>query len=127
MALITHAKHTQTESMMHFVAFFITISVLVMFIGSRQQRAKDKYGIMALVLFTVLAITGTVLLQGTVFFPATAFAMALLVGVHHIIVNFNSEEAPERCSLFQGKQEGSYHEMWIVACVVAGVVSTLRL
>jgi predicted tellurium resistance membrane protein TerC len=111
--------------MMHFIAVFITASVLIMFLGSRQQRTTDRYGIAVSVLFSLLAITSTVMLHGTIFFPATAFATALLVAAHHIIVSFSAEDAPERCTLFQGK--GSYHELWIVGTVVAGTVSVLKL
>ena len=35
--------------MMHFLAFFITTAVLVMFLGSRQQRMSDRYGIATMV------------------------------------------------------------------------------
>lgn len=107
--------------MMHFVAFFITIAVLVMFLGSKQQKNQDKYGIAAMTLFALLAITGTVLLHGTIFFSATMFATALLLCVHHVISNFSEE----RCPFFQ--HNTSWHETWIVAAIVAGMVSMLKL
>ena len=113
--------------MMHFLAFFITTAVLVMFLGSRQQRMTDRYGIAAIAIFALLAVASTALLHGTVFFAAAAFALALLVAVHHIITNFSSEDAPERCTLFQGRPSSSFHELCIVAAVVAGIVSMLKL
>jgi predicted tellurium resistance membrane protein TerC len=113
--------------MMHFLAFFIASSVLVMFLGSRQQRMTDRYGIAAIVIFALLATCSIVMLHGTILFAAAAFAVALLVAVHHIIVGFNSEDTPERCTLFQGKPSSSFHELCIVAAVVAGTVSMLKL
>lgn len=115
--------------MMHFLAFFITIAVLVMFLGSKQQRNYDRYGVAAIALFALLALTGALLLHGTVFFSAAAFALALLLCVHHVISNFNNgPEFAERCTLFQSTaKEPSWQETWIVASIVAGVVSMLRL
>jgi predicted tellurium resistance membrane protein TerC len=113
--------------MMHFLAFFITTAVLVMFLGSRQQRMTDRYGIAAMVIFALLAIASTAMLHGTVFFAAAAFAIALLVAVHHVIASFGSDDAPERCTLFQGRPASSFHELCITAAAVAGVVSMLRL
>ena len=110
---------------MHFVAFFITVSVLLMFLASKQQRVTDKYGIASTVLFVLITISGTLLLRGTIMFPATAFALSLLLCVHHIIASFNTEENPGRFELFQGK--GSYHETWIVGTLIAGVVSIFKL
>ena len=117
--------------MMHFVAFFITISILVMFLGSKQKSNYDQYGVAAITLFTLLALTGTLLLHGTIFFSATAFAMALLLCVHHIISHFSNNPESERFTLFQNNnnppKEPSWQETWIVAAIVAGVVSMLRL
>jgi len=113
--------------MMHFLAFFMTTTILIMFLGSRQQRMTDRYGIAATVLFALLAITSTAMLHGTVFFAAAAFATALLVAAHHVIVSFRSEDAPERCTLFQNKPTGTFHELCITAAVVAGVVSMFKL
>jgi hypothetical protein len=113
--------------MMHFLAFFITTTVLIMFLGSRQQRMTDRYGIAVTILLALLTIAATVMLHGTVFFAAAAFAIALLVAAHHVIVSFNAEDAPERCTLFQGKAQGTFHEVWITATAVAGVVSMLKL
>ena len=113
--------------MLHFLAFFITTAVLIVFLGSRQQRMTDRYGIAVAVLVALLAIASAAMLHGTVFFAAAAFALALLVAAHHIIVSFSAEDAPERCTLFQGKSQGAFHELWITAAVVAGVVSMFRL
>ena len=111
---------------MHFIAVFITISILVMFLGSKQQKSLDKYSIASVLLFILLAAVGIALLHGTIFFAAHAFATALLLCVHHMISNFHAEDSLERCSLFKGKTV-LQHETWIVAAVVAGAVSMLKL
>ena len=113
--------------MLHFLAFFITTAVLIMFLGSRQQRMTDRYGIAVAVLVALLAMASTAMLHGTAFFAAAAFALALLVSAHHIIVSFSAEDAPERCTLFQAKPPGTFHELWITAAVVAGAVSLFRI
>jgi hypothetical protein len=78
------------------------------------------------ILFATLAITSTAQLQGTLFFPAAAFALALLLGVHHVITNINGPEGTPTINLF--RQEGcGYHETWIVAATTAGLVSTFGL
>jgi predicted tellurium resistance membrane protein TerC len=112
---------------MHFVALFIAAAVLIMFLGSRQQRMTDRYGIAVAVLFTLLAAASVAMLHGTVFFAAAAFAIALLAAAHHVIVSFSAEDAPERCTLFQGKPQGTFHELWITAAMVAGAVSMFRI
>ena len=113
--------------MMHFIAFFITVSVLVMFLASKQKSVTDKYGIASTVLFVLVSVAGTIMLHGTLMFPAAAFALSLLLCVHHIIASFNVEEIPSHFTLFQGKSDTAYHETWIVAALVAGIVSVFKL
>jgi hypothetical protein len=84
----------------------------------------DRYWIVAIVILALLAIASKAMLHGTVFFAAAAFAIALLVAVHHIIASFGSDDAPDRCTLFQGRPASSFH---ITAAAVVGVVSMLRL
>jgi len=114
------------NTMIHLVALFTTFSILIMFLACKQQKPRDKYGIACGILFATLAITSTAQLQGTLFFPAAAFALALLLGVHHIITNLNGPEGTPTLNLF--RQEGcEYHETWIVAAITAGLVSMFRL
>ena len=133
---LAHVTPALAQKMMHFVALFTTVSVLIMFLASKQQRPNDRYGLVCTVLFTLLAVIGTLTLHGTVFFSASAFALALLLCVHHIITSFNhnglpstnaeDESAHRHHALF--RREGCpYHETWITAALVAGTVSMLRL
>ena len=90
-------------------------------------------------LFTLLVVAGTLTLQGTVFFSASAFALALLMCVHHIITSFNpsssgltptTEDEPANHHTHDAlfRREGCpYHETWITAALVAGTVSMFRL
>jgi hypothetical protein len=114
--------------MIHFIALFITVSVLVMFLGSRQQKNNDKYSIAAVVLMLILAVLSTILLHGTIFFPASAFALAILLLIHHTIIHIDSDFSDEQCSCapFQCK-DASNHETWVVAALTAGLVSVFRL
>jgi len=118
--------------MMHFMALFITVAVLVMFLGSKQQRSLDRYSIGAITLLASLAIASVILLRGTIMFPASALSLALLMLIHRSIVNFaqNSDLLPQpaaqQCIPFRAA-DASHHETWIVAAVTAGVVSLLKL
>jgi hypothetical protein len=116
--------------MMHFMALFITAAVLVMFLGSKQQRSLDRYSLASALLLSSLALSSAFLLKGTIFFPASALAFALLLLVHRSIVSFAQhvelpQSAPE-CSPFRPR-DACTHETWIVAAVTAGLVSLLRL
>ena len=115
------------KRMMQFVAFFITIAVLNMFLGSKQQKPNDRYAITSAVLFTFLAVISIVLLRGTVFFPASALGIALLLVVHRAIAHFSMDpQIGEECPLFQCKQ-ARCHETWAIAALVAGLVSLMHL
>ena len=130
--------------MMHFVALFTTVSVLVMFLASKQRRPNDKYGLTCSGLFALLAVVGTATLHGTAFFAASAFVMALLLCAHHLITSFNTTTTTgvpsgdetgggdgilgphHHYALF--RREGApYHETWITSALVAGTVSILKL
>jgi len=112
--------------MINFIALFTTFSILIMFLACKQKKPLDRYGIACGILFLALTVVSTAQLQGTIFFPATAFALALLLGVHHIITNMNGPEGTPALSLFK-QEDCAYHETWIVAAVTAGLVSMFRL
>ena len=112
--------------MIHFVALFITVSVLVMFLGSKQQKSFDRYCIASTPLLTLLAASAVVYLHGTIFFSASALALALLLLVHRTILGFAKQAdilSVSECLPFRTLT----HETWIVAAVTAGMVSLLRL
>lgn len=117
--------------MMHFMALFITVAVLVMFLGSKQQKSLDRYSVASVVLLSALALASVLMLRGTIMFPAAAIALALLLVVHRAIVSVaqHSDLLPQTshsCTAFRAA-DASHHETWIVAAITAGAVSLLRL
>ena len=112
--------------MIHFLALFLTDSLLVMFLGTKQQKPGDKYAIAAGVLLAILACSTAAVLGGTDMFAPAAFAIALLQIVHHLIVNFNSDAEQDKCAPFRCNPARG-HFTGIAAAVTAGLVSMLRL
>ena len=117
--------------MTHFIAFFITISVLVMFLGSKQKTPFDRYALSTSLLFSSLTVASAALLQGTLFFPGAALALALLLVVHRAIVhiadiNPDLPAEPSWSVLFRCR-DACHHETWVIAALTAAVVSVLRL
>jgi hypothetical protein len=74
---------------------------------------------------SLLAVMAVFLLHGTPLFPPAAFAIAVLIGLHMMISHYNTADE-DRCAPFRCGRESS-HRTWIVASVVAGAVSALRL
>lgn len=118
--------------MMHFTALFLAVAVLVMFLGSKQQKGLDRYGVASTVLFAALALASAAMLHGTLFFPAAALSLAILLLVHRAIVHVaacNSptlDTAPPGCPMFCCK-DACHHETWIIAAVTASMVSMFKL
>ena len=117
--------------MLHFVVFFIAITILVIFLATKQRRPLDRFCLTAVGLLALLAVTSIVFLHGTNLFPASAFALAALVLAHRSIVHFPPDlllsgdtqlaEHPSTCTACA--RETSNHGTWIVAALVAGLVS----
>ena len=113
--------------MIHFLTFFLTGSLLVMFLGAKQQKPGDRCAIAAGLLVAVLALTAAAMLRGTVLFAPAAFAIAVLQIVHHMIANFNDAAAEQdRCAPFRCNT-ARCHFTGIAAAATAGLVSMLRL
>ena len=112
--------------MIHFLALFVTVSILVIFLGTKQQKPSDRYCIAAALLIALLGITAVALLHGQVMFPPAAFAIALLIGAHHMVTHYNSQAEEDLCVPFRCGRD-SPHRTWIVAAVVAGTTSALRI
>jgi hypothetical protein len=118
--------------MLHFVVFFVAITILVIFLATKQRRPLDRFCLTAVGLLALLAVTSIVLLHGTNLFPASAFALAALVLAHRSIVHFPpdlllggdaqlAEHPSSTCTACA--RETSNHGTWIVAALVAGLVS----
>ena len=114
--------------MVHIIAFYVTIAILVMFLGTKQENNMDRVCIAAMSFVGLFALITVILLRGTPYFPLGAFATATLLLLHHAIVHRNSEFPDEKCSCapFQCKDVGN-HETWVVAAVTAGLISLFQI
>ena len=92
------------------------------------QRDPAMYGIIAVFLIGVQASVTVIALGGTSVFPLGALLVAVTLLSHHTIIHRYSRFEGENCSCapFQCK-DVSNHETWIVAAIVAGLVSLLGL
>ena len=117
--------------MIPYVVFFITTTILVIFLATKQRKPLDRFCQTAILLLTILALTSIVLLRGTNLFPASAFALAALLLAHRSIVTFppdldaGAAEAGQGLSpcLAGAARDAGNHSTWVVAALVAGLVS----
>lgn len=123
---------------------FLTLSFLVvMGLGYLQARMTGRvvgidqynccsdpgfYGVVALIVIIDQAGVTLLYLGGTPWFPLGALFLAFTLLCHHTIIHWNSRFEGEDCSCapFQCKDVGN-HETWVVAAVVAGLISWLRV
>ena len=116
--------------MIHFVVFFIAITILVIFLATKQRKPLDRFCVTAIVLLCMLALTSIVLLHGTNLFPASAFALAALVLAHRSIVHFppDIDDEPKTTTCMASvAHDASNHSTWIIAALVAGLVSAFSV
>ena len=116
--------------MMHLIALFVTVAVMVMFLGSRQRSDNDRYGLASAALLVILAVTLACFTRGTVFFPASALAFAILVLAHRVIVvRFSTppDEENQSPTTIVRKEFLRAHETCIASALTAALVSGLRL
>ncbi len=114
--------------MIHLIAFYVAIAILVLFLGTKQEENLDKACIAAMTLVGLFAAITVIFLRGTPYFSLGAFATAILLLLHHAIIHRNSNFSEERCSCtpFQCKDVGN-HETWIVAAITAGLISLFQI
>ena len=124
--------------MLHFVVFFITITILIIFLATKQRKPFDRFSFTAMMLLSVLAATSMVFLHGSDLFPASTFALAVLILIHRFIVQYpvdldSGNVRSGMCMELGGGMcmsmalEASTHSTWIVAAFVAGVVSAFKV
>ncbi len=96
--------------------------------AQHQARISGVYSIMAIIAICVQAIVSIILLKGTEFFPVAALFLAFTLLCHHAVIHRDSHFDGEMCSCapFQCK-DVSNHETWVVASLVAGVVSFMHI
>lgn len=95
--------------------------------GQTNARA-EVYSTLAVTAVSVQAFVSIMFLRATAWFPAAAILLAFTLLCHHAIIHRNSRFEGETCSCapFQCK-DISNHETWVVAALVAGIVSLLHL
>jgi len=124
--------------MLHFVVFFITITILIIFLATKQRKPFDRFSFTAMMLLSVLAATSIVFLHGSDLFPASTFALAVLILIHRFIVQYpvdldSGNVRSGMCMELGGGMcmsmalEASTHSTWIVAAFVAGIVSAFKV
>ena len=88
----------------------------------------ELYGLVAVSLIGIQASVSVIVLRGTSAFPPAALFVAFTLLCHHAIIHWNSRFEGETCSCapFQCK-DVSNHETWIVASLVAAMVSLLHV
>ena len=88
----------------------------------------DVCSILAVAAVCMQAFVCLVGLHGSAWFPAAAFFLAFTLLCHHTIIHWGSRFEGETCSCapFQCKDICN-HETWVVATLVAGLISLLRI
>lgn len=106
--------------------------VFVLYLGYVQtppdEPSRENFAIAGLIALCMQAVVTLVLLGWTVGFYLGALWLAFTVLCHHAVIHRNSRFEHEACACapFQCK-DVSNHETWVVASVVAAVVSGLRV
>ncbi len=96
--------------------------------GRAVGSDSDVYSILAVSAVCLQAFVCVVALKGTIWFPAAALFLAFTLLCHHTMIHWRSRFEGETCSCapFQCI-DISNHETWVVAALVAGFVSLLRI
>lgn len=114
--------------------FYFSFSfVITLFLGYMESRAATReetrddarsYSLAAIAAFVIQAVLSIMLFSGTILFPVSALFLAVVILCHHAVIHRNSTFEGETCSCapFQLK-DISNHETWVVASLVAAIVS----
>jgi hypothetical protein len=121
------------------ISYFAFTYLLTLFLGYLQTPVglpstqaettnSEVYSILAVAAVCVQAFVSIVTLGGTTWFPAAAIFVAFTLLSHHAIIHRRSRFEGESCSCapFQGKDVCN-HETWVVASLVAALISLLHV
>ena len=132
-------QHTHTHMPSFLPEYFILSYALTLVLGFFQTpptqllpatdddddlHSPKLYGLVAVTLIGIQAVVSVAALNGTSAFPFAALFVAFTLLSHHTIIHRRSRFEGETCSCapFQCK-DVSNHETWVVAALVAAVVS----
>ena len=121
------------------LAYFIFTYLLTLLLGYLQTPVglpstqsentnSEVYSILAVAAVCVQAFVSMAVFSGTDVFPLAALFVAFNLLCHHTIIHRRSRFEGEVCSCapFQGKDVCN-HETWVVAALVASIISLLHL
>ena len=125
----------------YLIMYFIVTFLFTLAMGYQQCRTSaglpgskpagsnsDICSILAVSAMCLQACVCVMAFQGNHFFPVAALFLAFTLLCHHAIIHWTSRFEGETCSCapFQCK-DISNHETWVVAALVAGLVSALHI
>ena len=120
------------ENLAILLVYFALTFVATVWLGYLQtpvgEADRGEYAIAAITALCVQALVSVFSLAWTGWFPAAAVWLAFTLLCHHAMIHRNSQFEGEQCSCapFQCKDIGN-HETWVVAALVAGLISLLRV
>jgi hypothetical protein len=120
------------ENLAILLVYFALTFVATVWLGYLQtptgEAEQGGYAIAAIIALCVQALVSVLFLGWTGWFPAAAVWLAFTLLCHHAMIHRNSRFEGEQCSCapFQFKDIGN-HETWVVAALVAGLISLLRV
>lgn len=120
------------ENLAVLLGYFALTWMATVWLGYLQTPADEaergEYATAAITLLCVQALVSVFSLAWTGWFPAAAWWLAFTLLCHHAVIHRNSRFKGEQCSCapFQCKDIRN-HETWVVAALVAGFISLLRV
>ena len=123
----------------YLLIYFVLTYILTLVLGYLQTPVglpstqaettnSEVYSILAVAAVCVQAFVSAATLGGTSAFPAAALFLAFTLLCHHAIIHRRSRFEGEVCSCapFQLKDICN-HETWVVASIVAAIISALHI
>lgn len=116
---------------LHFGLTFFVVMMLGFVetqISEEEQTRKECVELTAILVIISQGLISVLVYGGSVLFPLSALFLGFTLVCHHTIKHWNSDFRGETCSCapFQLKDIRN-HETWVVATIVAAIVSAARL
>ncbi len=110
------------------LSFIFIIGLGYLQSAQHETHISGVYSIMAIITICVQASVSIILLRGTELFPVASLFLAFTLLCHHAVIHRDSHFEGETCSCapFQCK-DVSNHETWVVAAIVAGIISFMNI